>query len=66
MKFHSPCQQKLHVVHDEDDKVVPWSHGVAVAKAAPRSSLRTTAGLGHRDLLTDPSVRRRGGAGRLS
>ena len=46
----------LLVVHDEDDKVVPWSHGIAVARAAPRGSLRTTAGLGHRDVLIDPTV----------
>jgi pimeloyl-ACP methyl ester carboxylesterase len=44
------------VVHDEDDKLVPWSHGAAVARAAPRGTLRTTAGLGHRDVLIDPGV----------
>lgn len=46
----------LLVVHDEDDRVVPWSHGAAVARAAPRGTLRTTSGLGHRDVLVDPSV----------
>jgi len=44
------------VVHDDDDRVVPWSHGAAVARAAPRAALRTTSGLGHRDVLVDPSV----------
>lgn len=46
----------LRVVHDEDDRIVPWSHGAAVAGAAPLGTLRTTSGLGHRDLLVDPSV----------
>jgi pimeloyl-ACP methyl ester carboxylesterase len=46
----------LLVVHDEDDRVVPWSHGAAVARAAPAATLRTTSGLGHRDLLVDASV----------
>jgi len=46
----------LLVVHDEDDKLIPWSHGAAVARAARRGKLRTTAGLGHRDLLVDAGV----------
>jgi pimeloyl-ACP methyl ester carboxylesterase len=46
----------LLVVHDEDDKLIPSSHGAAVARAAPRGRLRTTAGLGHRDLLVDDAV----------
>lgn len=49
---HAP----LLVVHDEDDRRVPWSHGAAVARATPRGTLRTTAGLGHRDVLADPGV----------
>jgi pimeloyl-ACP methyl ester carboxylesterase len=50
--LHAP----LLVVHDEDDRIVPWSHGAAVARAAARGTLRTTSGLGHRDVLVDPSV----------
>jgi pimeloyl-ACP methyl ester carboxylesterase len=46
----------LLVVHDEEDKLVPWSQGAAVARAARRGRLRTTAGLGHRDLLVEPTV----------
>jgi pimeloyl-ACP methyl ester carboxylesterase len=46
----------LLLVHDEDDRVVPWSHGAAVARAAPQATLRTTSGLGHRDVLADPAV----------
>ena len=46
----------LLVVHDEDDGKIPWSHGAAVARAAPQGRLRTTTGLGHRDVLVDSSV----------
>jgi pimeloyl-ACP methyl ester carboxylesterase len=46
----------LLVVHDEEDKLVPWSQGAAVARAARDGRLRTTAGLGHRDLLVEPTV----------
>jgi len=52
----SGCDIPLLVVHDEDDRVVPWSHGAAVARAAPGATLHTTSGLGHRDVLVDPSV----------
>lgn len=40
------------VVHDEDDRRIPWSHGAAVARAAPHGALHSTTGLGHRDVLT--------------
>ena len=46
----------LSVVHDEDDRKVPWTHGAAVAHAARHGALRSTTGLGHRDVLVDPSV----------
>jgi len=44
------------VVHDRQDAVVPYAHGVAVAEASRFSRLMTTDGLGHRRLLTDPDV----------
>lgn len=46
----------LLVVHDEEDRVTPWTHGAAVARAAPRGALLTTAGLGHRAVLADRRV----------
>jgi pimeloyl-ACP methyl ester carboxylesterase len=49
----------LLVVHDEDDRTVPWTHGAAIARAAPRGRLVTTRGLGHRGLLLDADVIRR-------
>ena len=49
----------LLVVHDEEDRTVPWTHGAAIARAAPRGRLVTTKGLGHRGLLRDERVIRR-------
>lgn len=46
----------LLVVHDESDRVMPWSHGAAIARAAPNGQLVTTAGLGHRAVLADEHV----------
>lgn len=44
------------VVHDRDDASIPVSDGAAIAAAWPSATLRVTAGLGHRRLLTDPRV----------
>jgi len=46
----------LLVVHDVDDREVPWSDGSAVAAAWPDATLVSTTGLGHRRLLRDPLV----------
>jgi pimeloyl-ACP methyl ester carboxylesterase len=46
----------LLVVHDVDDREVPWSDGSAIADAWPRATLLSTTGLGHRRLLRDPVV----------
>lgn len=48
------------VVHDADDREVPWSDGAAIAQACPGARLFTTNGLGHRRILRDPGVVRRG------
>jgi len=47
---------RVLVVHDAGDRHVPWSDGEAVAAAAPRGRLKTTAGLGHRRILDDAQV----------
>jgi pimeloyl-ACP methyl ester carboxylesterase len=46
---------RLLVVHDRDDREVPWWQGRAVADAAA-APLVTTAGLGHQRLLSDEGV----------
>lgn len=49
----------LLVVHDRDDRTVPWTHGQAIAAAAPHGELISTTGLGHWDIKTEPDVQRR-------
>jgi pimeloyl-ACP methyl ester carboxylesterase len=44
------------VVHDRDDKEVPYRVGAAVAEAWPESELLTTTGLGHQRILTADHV----------
>lgn len=46
----------LLVVHDRDDRTVPWSEGAAIAAAWPEAELVTTTGLGHREVVRDPRV----------
>lgn len=52
-------QLPLLVIHDRDDREVPWTDGAAVANAAPNATLTFTEGLGHRRILRDPEVVRR-------
>ena len=44
------------VVHDRDDRTVPFDQGVRVAAAAKDGRLFATAGLGHDAVLWDPGV----------
>lgn len=44
------------VVHDTDDKEVPYVAALEIQKAWPHSKLLTTTGLGHRRILKDTSV----------
>jgi hypothetical protein len=46
----------LLVVHDRDDREVPWADGAAVATAWPGAVRLDTNGLGHRRVLRDPAV----------
>jgi pimeloyl-ACP methyl ester carboxylesterase len=48
--------QPLLVVHDRDDREVPWEDGARIAGAAPAATLLTTERLGHRRVLRDPEV----------
>jgi pimeloyl-ACP methyl ester carboxylesterase len=52
----------LLVVHDADDKEVPWESGDAIVGAWPGATLLTTTGLGHRRVLRDPDVLSRASA----
>jgi len=44
------------VIHDRQDREVPWQDGAAIAGAWPGASLVTTQGLGHRRILEDAGV----------
>jgi pimeloyl-ACP methyl ester carboxylesterase len=47
------------IVHDRDDREVPWSDGEAIAGAWPGAQLVSTSGLGHRRVLREPAIVRR-------
>ena len=49
---HSP----MLVIHDREDREVPFADGVAFAEAASDGRLLETSGLGHRRILRDPRV----------
>lgn len=44
------------VVHDRDDREVPYVSADRIVRAWPAATLMTTDGLGHRRILRDPSV----------
>jgi pimeloyl-ACP methyl ester carboxylesterase len=44
------------VVHDADDRVVPFTDGATIAELAPAGRLVTTHGLGHNRILKAPEV----------
>ena len=44
------------IVHDRDDKEVPYTDGAGLAEAWPTAELVTTEGLGHQRILRDPAV----------
>jgi pimeloyl-ACP methyl ester carboxylesterase len=46
------------VIHDRDDRMMPWTHGATVARHWPGARLLSTAGLGHRRILADETVTR--------
>jgi len=44
------------IIHDEEDREVPFSQGERLAKTWPAARLLPTRGLGHRRILRDPTV----------
>jgi alpha-beta hydrolase superfamily lysophospholipase len=49
-------ESALLVVHDRDDREVPFAQGQRLAAAWPNAQLRETHELGHRRILRDPAV----------
>ena len=52
---HAPAPPAL-VVHDRDDREVPYESADRIVRAWPGATLVATTGLGHRRLLRDPDV----------
>ena len=46
------------VIHDRDDRMMPWTHGEKVAESWPGAQLMLTDGLGHGRILRDERVTR--------
>ncbi len=44
------------VIHDKDDREVPWEQGETIAKNWPGASFMATESLGHRRILRDREV----------
>jgi len=44
------------IIHDRDDRDIPWQDGEDLARAWPRAQFVSTSGLGHRRILRDPEV----------
>jgi pimeloyl-ACP methyl ester carboxylesterase len=55
LQHAADLQVPLLVIHDLDDKEMPWTEGVGLAHAY-QGELLLTSGLGHRRLLRDPGV----------
>jgi pimeloyl-ACP methyl ester carboxylesterase len=47
---------RLLVFHDRADKEVPFAHGAAIAAAWPGARLVATEGLGHKRIVSEPSI----------
>ena len=48
--------EKVLVVHDEDDDIIPFAEGRRIAAAWPVAALLATKGLGHNRILRDAAV----------
>ncbi|ALW86974.1 hypothetical protein AUC43_18955 [Hymenobacter sedentarius] len=48
--------EKVLVLHDEDDEIIPFAEGRQIAAAWPGAELRATRGLGHNRILRDAGV----------
>ena len=51
--------ERVLVIHDEHDDVIPFAEGQQIAAAWPGAALHATRGLGHNRLLRDADVVRR-------
>lgn len=52
--------ERVLVLHDEDDEIIPFAEGQQIAAAWPGAVLHATKGLGHNRILRDAAVVREG------
>ena len=46
----------IFVIHDCDDREIPFEHGMKISQAIPQAQFLATTGLGHRRVLKDKNV----------
>lgn len=56
IRQNARLNRPLLVLHDQDDRQVPWHAGAMVAQDWPQARLVTTRSLGHNRILRDPYV----------
>jgi pimeloyl-ACP methyl ester carboxylesterase len=49
-------QSNFLIIHDREDHTVPYEISREVSEKSSNVTLHTTEGLGHKEILTDPSV----------
>ena len=49
-------QIPILLIHDCDDREIPFEHGVKISRALPQAQFLATTGLGHRRVLKDQNV----------
>lgn len=54
----SRAKTRALVIHDRDDRAVPWTQGAQIARHWPGARLLSTDGLGHRRILENERVTR--------
>ena len=54
--FAGELKMPFLVIHDKEDKDVPYSQGEGYANSLPNVEFVTTNGLGHRRILKDPEI----------
>lgn len=55
--FWDATPSRTLVLHDEEDREIPWDEGRRVARKLDATRFETTEGLGHRRILQDARVR---------
>ena len=54
--FANELKMSFLVIHDREDRDVPYDQGEGYANSLPNVEFVTTTGLGHRRILKDPEI----------